>query len=62
MKISDILTKEDIQLIKTICRMFNAQWVEIDGVRYAPPREKSNINNSIIVHAHVNTIKKGPED
>lgn len=41
MKMSDILTAEEIRLIKQICRVFNGQWVEVNGVRYsAPPQEK----------------------
>jgi hypothetical protein len=38
-KISDILCKEDIETIKEACAVFNAQYVEIDGVRYNPPKK-----------------------
>lgn len=38
MRISEILTPEEIRLVKVLCKIFAAQWVEIDGVRYQPPK------------------------
>jgi hypothetical protein len=39
MKISEMLTPEEIALVKLICRVFKAQLVIIDGVKYKPPKD-----------------------
>ena len=38
-----MFTPEEKQTIKTICRIFKAQYILIDGVRYAcPPQTKES--------------------
>ena len=37
-KISGLLTKKEIEFIKEVAQIFNIQWIEIDGIRYAPPK------------------------
>ena len=36
-KISDILLPEEMQQVKELCILFNAQWVKINGVIYQAP-------------------------
>lgn len=42
MKLSEILTSAELKLIKYVAILFHGQWVEIDGVRYQPPKEREN--------------------
>lgn len=41
MRISEILNQQEIDLIKYACALFSAQFVEIDGVRYQPPKSNN---------------------
>ena len=38
MKISLLLNSDEIVLVKLICRMFNAQWVQIENERFKAPK------------------------
>ena len=41
-RVAELLNKEDKERIEEMCFLFNAQWVEIDGTRFRPPRRDRN--------------------
>lgn len=40
MKVKELLTDEEIKEVKAWCRLFNAQWVEIEGHRFKAPKQE----------------------
>ena len=42
MRISEILTQEEIKQVKEFCLLFNAQYCEINGVIYQAPERIEN--------------------
>lgn len=40
MKITEILSKDEIDFCKWFCDLFHAQWVEIEGIRFNSPYKR----------------------